>query len=354
MKYYNWEKVLSYNADITFVTAVRGKGKTYGIRRFFVKRFIEAGERFCEITRYKNELSSVTRGYFDKLCANEEFPGYIFKVNGMEAYIAEDPGEDGGKPDWKVCGYFVPLSIAGTAKKTTYANVRNLVMDEAIIDKQVSPHQRYLPNEYAILCNVVDSVTREHPNEPGYVKPRIFLLANACDLLNPYFAAFGIKAIPKEGFTWYKHKTVMLHYSKDPADALEKLQNTVSGRMIAGTQAANVAAYNAFPNDTEEFIAPKPKNSVYEFGIRYDGMNFGVWCDEEGGNYHIVKKIPNNSKKPVFALSTKDHGINYLMAKKSTPAIKMLLDLFYLNCVRYDSIQTRDKFLQVVGYLGVR
>lgn len=353
MKYYNWEKALSFNADITFVTAVRGKGKTYGIRKFFVKRFLDAGEKFCEITRYKNELSAVTRGYFDKLQANNEFPGYIFKVNGTVAYISKDP-EEGEKPDWKICGYFAPLSTAGTSKKTTYAEVRNIVMDEAIIDRQISPHQRYLPNEYAILCNVVDSVTREHPDDPNYLKPRIFLLANACDLLNPYFAAFGIKSIPQEGFTWHKNKTVILHYSRDEIDAEEKLNNTVSGRMIAGTQAATVAAYNAFPNDTEEFIAQKPKNADYEFGIRYDSYNFGVWCDEEGGNYHITKKIPNNSNKPIFALSTKDNGINYIMAKRTTPAIKMLLDLYYLNCVRYDSIQTRDKFLQIIGYLGVR
>lgn len=354
MKYYDWEKTLSYNADISFVTAVRGKGKTYGIRKFFVKRFLETGEQFCEIVRYKSELSSVTRGYFEKLQANNEFPDYIFKTVGKTAFVARDPGEDGGKPDWQECGYFEPLSGAGTVKKTTFPNVRNIVMDEAIIDRQISPHQRYLPNEYAILCNVVDSVTREHPEDPNYIKPRIFLLANACDLLNPYFAAFGVKSIPREGFTWFKNKTVILHYSRDKADAEEKLTKTVSGRMIAGTQAATVAAYNAFPNDNQEFIEPKPKNAKYEFGIRFDGYNFGVWCDYDGGNYHIVRKIPKNSNRPVLALSTKDNGINYLMAKKSTPAIKMLLDLYYLNCVRYDSIHTRDKFLQIIGYLGVR
>lgn len=353
MKYYDWEKTLSYNADISFVTAVRGKGKTYGLRKFFVKRYLEAGERFCEIGRYKDELKSVTRGYFNKLFSNNEFPGYVFKTNGSEAFIARDPGED-GKPEWELCGYFVPLSTAGTAKKSTFADVRNLVLDEAIIDRAISPHQRYLPNEYAILCNVVDSVTREHPSDPNYVKPRIFLLANACDLLNPYFAAFGIKSIPKEGFTWHKNKTVLLHYSRDKADAVEKLTETVSGRMIAGTQAATVAAYNAFPNDTEEFIEPKPKNADYEFGIRFDSYNFGVWADNDAGNYHIVNKIPKNSNRPIFALSTKDNGINYLMAKRSTPAIKMLLDLYYMNCVRYDSVHTRDKFLEIIGYLGVR
>ena len=43
--HYNWEKTLSYNADITMVVGAPNKGKTYGLRAYALNAAIKRGER---------------------------------------------------------------------------------------------------------------------------------------------------------------------------------------------------------------------------------------------------------------------------------------------------------------------
>lgn len=59
-KYYDWEKTLSYDADVTMVIGARGVGKTFGLRKQCIKDFLRDGSRFVEVTRFKNELSGVS------------------------------------------------------------------------------------------------------------------------------------------------------------------------------------------------------------------------------------------------------------------------------------------------------
>ena len=51
--YYDWGTTLSYDADVTQVVTLRGKGKTYGLRKQFVKDFLKDESRFVEVCRFK-------------------------------------------------------------------------------------------------------------------------------------------------------------------------------------------------------------------------------------------------------------------------------------------------------------
>ena len=70
--HYNWEKTLSYNADITMVVGAPDKGKTYGLRAYALNAAIKRDERFVEVCRTLDERDSVKKGYFDKLAATDE------------------------------------------------------------------------------------------------------------------------------------------------------------------------------------------------------------------------------------------------------------------------------------------
>ena len=70
-KFYDWQKTMSYqtgiNGEICFVLGAKGIGKTFGLRKICVDRFIKHGELFCEICRTNAERDDVSKGYFDKL-----------------------------------------------------------------------------------------------------------------------------------------------------------------------------------------------------------------------------------------------------------------------------------------------
>lgn len=355
-KFYDWQKTLSYNADVTMVITARGEGKTYGLRKQCVKDFLKNGYKFVEITRYKNELSSITSGYFDKLVLNKEFPGYIFRTEGKKGYIARQTEEDKKnkvKPDWQLICYFVALSDMQAMKKRTFVNVYRIIMDEAILDFNDKYHH-YLPNEWSILANMVDSVTRQNPNNENQIQPKLYLLANACDLLNPYFYTFRISEPPEYGYTWYGSKLFLLHYKKPGEYSNKKLTKTLAGKMFSLTDESKVAANNQFLNASTDFIQKKTPQAKYIFAIKTGGFIFGFWEDELEGFIYVTNKVPKNSEKPTYALTAKDNSIDYVALEKNSKIIKAIIDLYYSDCLRYESIAIREHFFDKMRYYGIQ
>lgn len=349
-KYYDWQKTLSYNARLTMVVTARGRGKTFGIRAQCIRDYIKGNTRFVEVCRHKNELQGLQADYFGKVSKIDEFKDYVFKSEGQRAYIALKVPE-GRKPEWQLLGYFVALSEYQAIKKRTFVDVRRIIFDEAIIEKLDNFH-RYLPDEYEILKNVVDSVTRENPADFG--RASIYLLGNACDLVNPYFQVFGLNDIPKYGYTWFNSKRFLLHYEQPGEYAAEKKSKTLAGIMGEATGSNAISADNVFDFRGREFIAEKPKNAKFDFGMIYKGQKFGAWIDESEGFYYINSKIPENTDRIVYALTAKDNRPNMIVAQRAEKPLRNFMRLYCLGIVKFDTPATMEKFLSVLSIFGIR
>lgn len=350
MNYYDWNTTLSYDADVTMVVGARGIGKTYGLRLQFIRDFLKDGSRFVELCRHQKQLSDFTSSYFSRIIENDEFPDYIFKTTNRFAYIAKK--ED--KPKWYICGYFGAMTAAQDMKKQTFSNVKRILLDEAIIDKRIDRYHRYLANEFSVLANIVDSVSRERPDTPYALRPRIYLLGNACDLLNPYFGIYGIGEEPKEGYSWHAGKTMLLHYIKDAVYAEAKNTDTVAGRMLDKTVDGLVSSANEFLRISNDFVHEKPKNAKFQMGIVYQDKQYGIWVDDREGYYYVTRKIPNNTNAPIFALTASDNRVNYIAAKKAETALKGFTELYYLGIIRYESGLVKTEFIDILTLFGVR
>ena len=335
------------------VVGARGIGKTYGLRLQFVRDFLKDGSRFVELVRHKNELSDFSATYFNRIEENEEFPDYVFKTSPRHAYIALKPENKDDKPKWKLIGYFGALTEAQAMKKRTYSKVRRLLLDEAVIDKRLDRYHNYLPNEFSILANILDSVSRERSETKNSARCRVYLLGNACDLLNVYFGAYGINCEPKSGYSWHKNKTMLLHYVKDDEYAVRKSNDTVAGRMLSDTADELIASANEFLRASNDFVFNKPKWAKFYFGIVYRELRFGVWADYREGFYYVTKKIPKNAS-PIYALTASDNKVNYIMAKKAEGVLRGFTDLYYLGIIRYETPYVKERFIEVLNLFGVR
>lgn len=351
-EFYDWSKTLSYDADVTMVIGARGIGKTFGLRRQCIRDWIRHKSRFVEVTRYNNELSGVSDGFFNRLSALDEFQDYTFKTDARYAYIAAKPESDSEKPHWDLIAYFASLSSAQRMKKRTFDNVKRIVFDETILERADRYH-RYLPNEFGILANLVDTVSRERADTDS-IRPRVYLLGNACDLANPYFAAYGVGTDITFGYRWYANKTFLLHYVDPGEYSIEKAHRTVAGRMIANTEAGNVAIQNQFVHASSEFILKKPGNAVFSFGIVCNGRLYGIWLDERNGYYHVTRKVPNNTGKPIFSLTRQDASINYVAASNLSVTMRYVADMYYHGLLRYDDESLEMEFSEVLAMFGVR
>lgn len=350
-KYYDWHKTLSYDADVTMVIGPRGVGKTFGLRYQCIKDFLKDGSRFVEVVRFKTELSGVAEGYFNRLQDMPEFEDYVFKTDSRYAWIAKKPreveeGEKKEKPSWMLLAYFIALSDAQRMKKRTFDKVRRIIFDESILESTDRYHT-YLPNEFGVLANLVDTVSRERADSVG-IRPRVYLLGNACDLGNPYFAHYGVGTDLKFGYRWYNKKTFLLHYVEGGEYSREKLTGTVAGRMMQGTAVAKVAIDNAFLITSNEFVKTKPSRAKLMFGIICNGKRFGVWVDMRDGIYYVTNSIPKNTDRPIYALTAEDNRINYIAARTASRTLSYFKEMYYLNLIRYQTVQVKTDFYNEV------
>lgn len=351
-RYYDWEKTMSYqtgtNGEICLVLGAKDIGKTFGLRKKCIERFIKHNEIFAEFCRTKEEMKRVMPGYFDKIQAAGFFPEYVFKTEKGAGYIALKPKDEKEKPIWKLICYFVALTNFQIEKKRTFVAPRRIIFDEAVIDVKDRMH-RYLKDEFLILANLLDSVTRQQPGGENYY---LYLLGNSVDATCPYLQHFGITSIPEFGYTYYKGKTVLVH-NVEPWDAEERKVNTLVGRMLAGNEESKVIFDNEFYIPDDQAIVKKSANAKYRYAFRWGKMVFSFWDDRKEGIWYVSDKLPKRAGN-VYALAKRDMTIDYPLIRKTDHLAKLISDLYAVGCLRFESAYLRESFFEILTYLGVK
>ena len=348
--FYRWDKTFSrqvgIQGEICFVLGGKDIGKTFGLRLQCVEDYLTKKVPFVEICRTKIERDSVKVGYFDKLQYEGYYTDYEFKCEKDTGYINMGTAED---PDWKLICYFVALSSFQHEKKRTFVRPYRMIFDEAVIDPK-DKHHRYLKDEFLILANLLDTISRQQPNDDYQYK--VYMLGNSCSMVAPYFKAFGINKIPAYGYHWYNNKQVLFHYV-EPWNAQERLEKTLVGRMLNGNDEAAMIFENKFVDETGGEISKKSSNAKFAYGLIYAKQRFGIWIDYKRGIFYINEYIPKDSKA-IYVLAKKDGSINYQILKKADSLMQILIETYYVGGLRYSSAFIRESFHAVLDFLGIR
>lgn len=351
--YYDWNGIVSrqVGTDGEFAMIVGGKGigKTFGARLMLIDRAIKDGARFVEIFRTKSELKGAVGGYFDKIQQEGFYRDYIFKVDKHGGHIAPYV-EDAKEAEWTQICYFCALSNFQAEKKKTYAEVGDIIFDEAIIDSRDRYH-RYLPDEFVILANLLDTIFRETPGKPSR-RHHVYMLANACNLVNPYFEAFGVDAIPDYGYHWLNGRSCILHYVP-PMDAALREQKTFVGRMLKGSKESKMIFENKFQTGYTGDICAKPPTAKYAFTLIFGGVGVSIWIDLKGNRAYATRKAPKDGKT-AYKLTKKDGGVNRTAVKRADDVLEMVKNLYYADMLRYETVTVRECLFEILGYLGVK
>lgn len=345
-QFFEWGPVLSRQAPITMVVGARGLGKTYGLRKTCIEQFLKKGVCFVEVSRFKSEQKQVQRGYFDRVGA--EFPGCEFEVRGSEGFVWQGKTTEKGKKVWERVCYFISLTELQTTKKRTFDRVKNILFDEAVIDRTDRYH-RYLPNEWELLAGLVDSCSRERGDSE--LHPQLFLLGNAVDLSNPFFQKIGLMEAPKVGFHWFLKKLFLLVVPEAAEYSKAKEEETLAGRMLAGTAAGQAVNWNKFTNEFEGVISPKPSSARFEVGLRWKEESFGLWFDDGEGRYYVTSRIPKGGK--TLALSIGNVAVNSPLVQKNASFIKSIVSLASIDGLRFESLGLRSQFFTACGLLNL-
>lgn len=194
--FYNYDKILSYNALLNILIGERGVGKTYGASEFVIRDFLKRSNQFAYIRRYKSELKDSVPSFYDPLNSNNAFPNHILSTKGRKFYV-----------DNQIAGYAMTLSTAQDLKSTNFSKVKNIIFDEFIIEE--GQKKFYLQNEVLTFLNLLETIGRMRDI-------RVFMLGNPANIYtNPYFVYFDLKLPFNNDIKLFKDNLILLQYMKN-------------------------------------------------------------------------------------------------------------------------------------------
>lgn len=332
--YYDGSKIMSYNAPVNIVVGERSEGKTYWFKRKGIKNYLRDGSTWVYLRRHDSIFKKTLnrRPFFGDVA--HEFPGIQFRVDGRDMLLKR---EDGDK--WEVFGHFAALSQAQTYKGTTDPTCTMLVFDEFINEHRVPP---YLPNEPTMLMNFWETLDRRED------RVRCFLLANAADMINPYFLEWNIQ-LDKPGIRRYKGGLLVVQWDENVSFSEHAADSNI-GRFTAGTSYDEYSRGNIFIGSGDEFIAKKPSKARPVCAVVFKDQRFGIWRDIKEGRYYVTRKTASDML--LFSLTTDDHRPNLIMLEQADPFLKTLVQHYRYGMLYFDAPATRESFMLALRMLG--
>ena len=323
--YYDYSKILSYNAFINMLIGERGVGKTYGASKFVTKAFINKGEQFAYIRRYKTELSKSSQEFFKPLINNNEFPNHEFLTKGNKFLI-----------DNKEAGYSMTLTTAQNLKSTNFPNVKNIIFDEFIIEEG---QHHYLKNEVENFLGLIETIARMRD-------VRVFMLANAVTITNPYFMYFNIDLPYNTDIKTYKDGLILVQYMKNEEYRKAKA-NTKFGKLIDGTEYSKYAIDNNFRLDNKNFIEKKTGTSRCNFALKYKDKMYGFWYDWNVGKIFVSNDV---NTKQIYACTLADHTPNTMMLSviKDYNCWRVFIKNYKLGNVYYENVKIKNTINEII------
>lgn len=326
IQFYDPATTLSHNCILNFVLSLRNGGKTYGCLKMCVNRFLKTGEQFIYLRRTYEELKQCKNNLFEALKANNEFEGHELNIDGYNAMI-----------DNKIGGYLMSLSKAYQVKSNAFPNVKYIIYDEFLIEK----NGRYLNGEPEALLAFMETVGRMR-------EIRVLCLANFSTRANPYFNYFHI--YPQRNTKFLKHKTkpLLIHVFDSESVRNEK-KKTQMGQLVNNTAYGDFMLENNPFLDNYTFIE-KPSGFLnYVATYIYQGEKVGEWYSPSKGLIFLTSHIDPTCNN-VFSFDTDSHEPNILYIKKmkNHPNVKDLRFAYENGVLRFETLIIKNVILDLL------
>lgn len=344
--YYDGGPLWSRNAVISMVVGGRSMGKTYWAKAKFIDLYLEHGYQWVYLRRHANTLDEFRKDGGAKLLSDvaDEFPQHEMRVKGdlIQIRLKVDE-EEKVKNQWQTMGYLMSLASFMQYKGTAYDAVRYILFDEFIREARGKAIDRYLADEVGTFYSLYNTIDRMRD------VVRVYMTANAGDLVNPYFMTWKIGK-PPAGFSRYNNGLICLEYGGS-AKFMDHARGSKFAQLIQGSSYEAFAIENKFINDTPEFIAGKPAGARCNAALSYLGKDYGVWRDIASGNMYVTGWAPKDA--PCYALMRADMRPNVILLKRTEGLLRAWADMYRYGMMYFDSPMTKAAWSELMGLLGI-
>ncbi len=343
---FNLSNALGSGCVVMCITGGRSTGKTYTAKRQAIKEFVEKGWQFAYVRYYDEEIKRISgkadpRAWFADIMKNNEFPGWDFKLNGREFQARRSEDEK-----WQTMGQLFSLTAAQSYKGDVAPNCHLMIFDEFIREKRGAP---YPPDAVGALLGLWETLDRKQD------RVRILMLANAADIVNPFYSEWHI--VPPEPGQHKRVKVGNLYVYVEHARNAEfdaAARETNIGMMTAGSAYGAYSIENSWANDNKAFVSEKPRRCRPQANIMWDGRWFSVWMDLEAMGMLWIQGKKAADAGLEFCLFADDLTPSLPMIERSSPFLKKIAKWFRAGYVWFDSGQTRARFLNILQLCGIR
>mgnify|MGYP002515377687 CR=1 FL=1 len=329
MHYYDYNKIISYNAPVNILIGERGVGKTYGIKDYVIRKYLKKKEKFLYLRRYEAELKSVfQKDFFGDIKA--KFPEALLMAKQRKFYC-----------NGEVFGYAKRLTEAQDLKSVSFEDISTIIFDEYAIEKN---RRYYLSSEGMTIAGLLDSVIRNRSNV------KVFFLMNAVEGLefSPLFTFFDLKLPYNNDIKLFKENTILVQYMNNTEFRKEREQ-TLMGKLMKGTLYENYALKNEIIDKSTEFIDKKQGTAKFVFAFIYNNETFGVWNDYKNGKVYVSNDyVPNSSF--IFSITLKDSRPNVMMisALSRYDFWKVFLKYFKMGVVYFENQKIKHYVYEII------
>lgn len=334
--FYNFCTLFSYTwAWIIIVIGARGRGKTYGAKKWLLSGWIYHNIQFCIIRDTLDECKTIAKDN------GERFWGDVledkkFKHKEIKIEMTCDSVYINGV----LAGYIMPASLFAKFKGSQYQKVKRVLYDEFIREKQV----RYNGNRPLQFLNTLMSVGRFRNDF------KIILTANALDKGDTLLVdVFNIN-INDFGIYKRKSKGVVLDYARNSEEFKKYQQGGNFYKLIKGTRFENNLIDNQFVEDnTSMFYLNKKPCDL--FGIYYSGRNdvfVRLYESKDGDTYYCGSDTnPNtaNYMRFTFDLKYANHRINFADREE----LKKLQLLYQNHLIKFENSFILNVFKDILN-----
>ena len=342
-KYYDGTKLLSLQdingnkPEIYMCTSNRSAGKTTFFNRMFVKRFVEKGEKFMLLYRYKYELDSCAEMFFKDI-QTLFFPNLEMTSAPRSKGAYRELMLNGEK-----CGYAVAINSADTVKKHSheFSDVKRMLFDEF-----QSETNQYCPDEINKFISIHTSVARGQGEFVRYVP--VYMLSNPVTILNPYYVEMGVTDRLNDDTKFLKGNGFVLEQGY--VDGASKAQkNSGFNKAFAGNKYVAYSAENVYLNDSKVFIEKMEGKSKYVATIKYNNATYGIRSFDELGIIYCDNKADMTFPLKI-SVTLNDHNVNFVMLKNNEFFIDSMRYYFSHGCFRFKNQKCKEAILNMLKY----
>lgn len=344
-EYWDIVPIMSYGADYNVVIGERSNGKTYGVLKEGLERYLKNGTQMAIIRRWDTDFVGVKgQQLFESLetngdgknaiseLSNGEWTNVLYYGGQFTLYRLNEKKQM--VKDNQPFAFAFGLNVMEHFKSLSYPNVNFIVFDEFI------SRNAYLKDEFVVFSNMLSTIIRQRDGIS------IWMLGNTVNKFCPYFKEMGFKHIKemKQGtidlYTYGESGLkVAVEYCKEIGES--KASNKYFAFDNAKLNMIKSGAWelDIYPHCPVDYV---PSNVLLNYFIKFDGELLHAECVSVGDmNFTFIHRkttpIKDDNNDLVFDLKQQDARPNHRtnLFKPYDKVGKLIARYFQMDLVFY-------------------